>query len=149
MSEEEQPQPEPQPTGFDYVGMAKAWVQNFEKVVRQRIYDRTRLRHLFHDKLVWFGIESNITSNLDQTIEQEFKEQWPGQVGFTCDMSRAVVFPDQSAVFILIPWLAKSKIAGAPDKTGRATFIIAKFEEEKVLCLHGHISQNPVKRITR
>jgi len=148
MSEEEQPQQE-QPTAFDYIALAKRWIQDFEKIVRRREFDFDQLRQMFHTKLVWFGLESNICASLQQTIEEEFKELWPKQIGFTCDMSRAVVFPDRSAVFILVPWISKSKIAGAPAKTGRATFAIAMFDENKLLCLHGHMSQNPVNRISR
>ena len=145
MTEEQQEQP----NAADYTAIAKRWLHDFEKAVRFKVFKLEQLRHLFHRKLVWFGLESNVCASLDQAIEEEFKQLWPTQIGFTCDLSRAFIFPDNATVFILIPWTSRSKIAGAPPKNGRATFVIAQFDEDKILCLNGHMSLNPIVRISR
>lgn len=145
MSEDEKEQQPP--ANADYTAVAKQWLHNFEKVVRFKVFDFDKLRTMFHTKLVWFGLESNVCASLKQAIEEEFKPLWPSQIGFTCDLSRAFVFPDNATIFILIPWTCSSKIKGAPRKYGRATFVIAKFDEDKILCLNGHMSFNPVNRV--
>lgn len=128
---------------------AKLWMKKFENAVRRKQFDIEQLRALFHEKVVWFGLETNICADLKQTIEQEFKELWPTQLGFTCDFNRAVVFSDATSISIFVPWVSGSKIAGAPTKSGRATIVLGIFDGKNVRCINGHFSINPITRISK
>lgn len=120
-----------------YQEIAREWLQRFEKCVRKRSY--VTCRDLFFRSVVWFGLETNITSSLDQLVEDEFKKTWPGQLAFTLDMKRCAVMPGDP-VTIGCAWSASNVIAGAPQKNGRITITLALFERNRILCVHGHQS---------
>jgi len=146
MNDQEQPEPQPPPEPQKVFGLVKEWVNRFEKIVRRKSY--TLAPMLFHPALVWFGIESNICGCLEQSVEEEFKQFWAGTLGFTIDWKSAKVVPEGGTIMVVAPWYAASKIVGAPQKRGRITLILGIFPAGKLLCLHGHMSINPVTRIT-
>lgn len=122
--------------------IAHAWLSLYEHCVRGRNYDQAK--HLFHERLVWFGLESTVTATIEQTIEREFKQLWPNQLAFTMDMGRAAIIPCTEAILVALPWTCRGIIAGSPPKQGRLTVLIGVFEDRKTLALHGHMSINPI-----
>lgn len=141
---------DPQDSAFEQKSMqdlAKQWISRFEACARGRKYDN--LTKLFHEKVVWFGLECNVCATLTQAIERECKQVWPGQVAFSVDLSRAVIIPDAQSVMIIAPWIARGLIAGSQAKEGRATFHLGIFEGGKLLGVHCHFSINPTVSIKR
>ena len=122
-----------------YKDLAKEWISRLETCVRRRAF--THAHKLFHKKMVWFGLESNVTGTLDQAIQDEFKEVWPFQVAFTVDLAKAAILPGDM-ITVCAPWSAQSTLTGAPIRQGRVTLCLAIFEGRKVLCVHGHMSRN-------
>jgi len=147
MSESEDQKPiDPEADQAKRFELVKAWMSRFERCVRQKSY--TLAPMIFHEALVWMGVETNICSSLKQAVEEEFKSFWPSTLGFTVDMSKAKIIPEGNFLLVIAPWFAASQIQGAPQKRGRLTLILGIFTGGKVLCLHGHQSINPITRIT-
>lgn len=128
-----------------YAEIARDWLQRFEKCVRKKAY--AACSDLFVPSVVFFGMETNVTSSLKQLVEQEFKVVWPGQLAFTLDLKRCAVMPGDP-VTIGCAWSAANVIHGAPQKHGRITLSLALFEKNRILCVHGHQSLNPNKLVT-
>ena len=140
-----EPTPEPPPTPEKVYELVKQWISRFERAVRMKSY--TLCPMLFHPNVVWMGIDSNITSGLEQTMDQEFRSLWPGTLSFTVDFARAKIVPEGGTLIVIAPWMYASLIKGAPQKHGRLTVILGVFPGGKILCLHGHQSLNPITRI--
>ncbi len=128
-----------------FAEIARGWLQRFEKCVRKKNYEACK--DLLVPSVVWFGLETNVTSSLDQLVDQEFKAVWPGQLAFTLDLQRCAVMPGDP-VTIGCAWSAANVIHGAPQKQGRITITLALFERNRILCTHGHQSVNPNKVVT-
>lgn len=145
MNDKEQEEQQPAPDPKKLYGLVKEWVNRFEKTVRQKSYAMAPM--LFHPALVWFGLESNICGTLTQAIEKEFKNSWPQMLSFTVDFKHSKIIPEGGTVLVIAPWMAASRIVGAPQKHGRLTLVFGIFPAGKILCVHGHQSINPVVRI--
>lgn len=137
----------PESKGPSLNDLAKQWISRFESCARSRKYDN--LTKLFHEKVVWCGLESNICATLTQAIERECKEVWPGQLAFSIDLARAVILSDAQSVVMIAPWVSRGLIAGSAAKEGRVTFVLGIFENGKLLGLHAHFSLNPAVSIKK
>lgn len=128
------------------IELAKKWLSRFETCIRRRMYEPAKA--MCHERLVWFGIESNITFGWKQTEEKEWKETWPKQLAFTFDLGKAQIIVHQGIIFCLLPWKCRGLIHGSAEKSGRASIVLGVFDEDhKLLCMHVHLSINPITRI--
>ena len=117
---------------------ARQWLARYEHCVRQRDYAGAKA--LFHKRTVCFGIESDLTVDLDAISKQEWEQVWPNQLSFSFDNSKCSIIPEGNLILITIAWTARSVIVGAPPKHGRASIVLLKFKGNRVLCVHFHLS---------
>ncbi len=130
----------PQPAPPSPTALARDWLSRYEHCVRQCDYDGAK--SLFHKRTVCFGLESDLTVDVDAMAKAEWESLWPSQLQFSFDLSQCSIIPDGGMVLVAIAWTCQSVISGAPAKHGRASVVLITFSNNKTLCVHLHMSAN-------
>ena len=122
-----------------HLEIARQWLSRYEGCVRHRDY--TSAKTLFHERTICFGIDTDLTVDVDDMTANEWKQVWPGQVAFSFDFSKCQVVPGGGMMAIAIPWVCRSVRKGAPVKSGRASVVLVTFSNGKTKCVHLHMSK--------
>lgn len=131
-------------TETDPLSLCRLWLNDYEKCCRNRNYEGAR--KLFHEKVILIGTHSDSCTSIDEAINQEWQWEWPKQIAFTFDIGSAKIVPGQGFYVLALPWESRPVIIGPPTNYGRATIVLAQFEDGTLKCLHMHTSES-VKRI--
>lgn len=116
------------------------WLKLFQEYQRQRNFDAAE--HLFHEKVIAFGLNENAIYGLKNLRADEWEVQWKNQVSFTLGLQEAKIVPHPSLLMVALPYSCRGLIVGSPLKNGRATIVLAVFDG-KLLCVHCHFSESP------
>lgn len=120
--------------------LAALWIQRFGKCVRKNDY--ANADKMCHRQCVGFGLAKDNLQSRERFYIAEWKNTWPNQKAFTFDVASANIISEHGLILVCLPWVAQSRIIGAPERGGRATIALMCFEENKVLAVHFHLSPN-------
>jgi ketosteroid isomerase-like protein len=98
---------------------------------------------LFHPNLSMFGTESLVAIGRVQAENLEWREAWKNQLSFNFDYSSASIIPCGDMTIVSVLWEAQALLHGAPAQKGRASVILGRFENGKILAVHLHLSRKP------
>ena len=125
---------------------AHTWLARFEQFCREPHWRRGDAGALFITHCIGFGLFCDGVKGLEEFEKREWAHFRDEHKAFTFDVGAAKVIPEGAMVCIAVPWISQSPIIGAPDRRGRATFILLYFSDTKTpKCVHLHMSLNTEK----
>lgn len=124
----------------------KAWLENFAKCVQSKDFEKGKT--LFSPSCWCFGSYAEVLNNLDDLVENQWKQIWPNITDFHFDLNKlhCQFSQDQRMACIMAPWYSTGY---RPDgmiyaRPGRVTIVLLKDPvHNSWLAHHTHYSLNP------